>query len=86
MATTTSATVALELGCPDCGETGELATIEQLVGTARCVVSRGEDGRIELDHEGYTEVCWDSSETIGIECQDCGFEYQGADWEALFSR
>jgi hypothetical protein len=61
--------------CPDCGST-DLGTTEQLLGTAFCTVE--DDG--EVVHEGETEVSWDTSETIGGECQTCGAMWEGADW------
>jgi hypothetical protein len=66
--------------CPACGEGDGLATVEELVGTAH-VTFYGDD----LVWDGWTDVDWNSSTTVGL-CCDCGWSYPGIDWrEALRS-
>lgn len=64
------------LACPTCGETESLATTERLYGAALCneITAEGPE------YEGYTEMDWDSSTTVGVECGGCGWAYRGADW------
>lgn len=69
------------MACPQCGST-ELATIEQLEGTAACTISESGD----IDWEGRTDVNWDSSTTIGVECRGCGWEDQGESLTANLKR
>ena len=64
-----------ELVCPKCGTT-ELATTEKLLGRAGASMYRLPNGELEIDHDGYTNVNWDSSETVGIECCSCGSSFK----------
>lgn len=57
-----------KLACPSCGSV-ELKTLESLLGT--CEATFYADG--ETDFGGYTEVSWDSSETVGVECGHCAW-------------
>lgn len=61
------------LACPSCGQADGLATVEELIGTARATFY--ED---DVVWGGWTEVDWDSSDTVGAVC-DCGWSYRGAD-------
>jgi hypothetical protein len=63
-------------GCPNCKDATRLATIEEILGSAGCEVS--DDG--EINHDGYTEVHWDTSTTTGIECRSCGWSDSGEDY------
>ena len=70
------------LECPKCGSQ-ELATIEDLTGSAEGLASVDEDGTRRFDHGGYTEIHWDSSETQGIECRACGWQHEPFDLDVL---
>ena len=60
--------------CPKCGS-HEIVTIEQLYGVSRLVdITKGQP-----DWDGYTEVHWDCSETIGISCTACLYEEMRVD-------
>lgn len=66
------------LACPRCGQASGLATIEEMTGTARATFY--ED---DIVWDGWTDVDWGSSNTIGVACH-CGWTYHGADcWEVL---
>src|SRR6516164_391838 len=68
------------LVCPLC-HSPNLATIEELEGaaemTARVDVTTGER---TIYHEGWTDVWWDSSTTVGAECRDCEWISRDDDW------
>lgn len=86
MTVTTAAHLDLvrPVGCPECGDTQSLATIETLEGAAACQIVR-DDGEVCVSHDGETDVDWDSSVTLGISCQACGYEYRGDDWEQVLA-
>ena len=65
-----------DLGCPECGCT-ELATIVQLRGDARVRIERDDNGETHYVFAGRTEIDWDGSETIGIRCSVCEWEFLG---------
>lgn len=57
--------------CPSCGDGDRLFTIEAITGRARGT-ARLETGVLHFEHEGATEIDYDSSTTIGAGC-DCGW-------------
>ena len=66
------------LVCPNCGST-DLATIEDLSGSAHCkAVLDPDTGARSVEYDGWTEVHWDSSTSMGIECRSCGWEQEAA--------
>lgn len=67
--------------CPACGYS-TLSTIEQLFGYAGAAASRDDTGEVKLVWDGDTRMDWDSSTTVGIMCDECGWEYWGDDWDA----
>lgn len=71
--------VIQELACPTCGRTDALSTIETLTGLAPCTVTVV-DGAVDVEYDGYTDVLWETSITLGVTCK-CGFEHEGDDWE-----
>lgn len=52
-------------GCPKCGSTS-VGTREQILGHAGLDFYAG-----KWDHEGRTEMWWDTSESTHLECVDC---------------
>jgi hypothetical protein len=73
--------LTVDLACPRCGAGANLATVEQLLGSAGATrVGVLPDGAVEVDWTGYTEVDWDSSTTIGAGCESCGWRHVGRDW------
>ena len=71
-----------ELGCPGCGVTDQLSTIEELFGYAGCTLVRREDGVVEVDFEGYTDVDYGSSSTVGLHCGACEGDWYLAELDA----
>jgi hypothetical protein len=67
------------VGCPRCRST-DLGTLENLLGTAGCRVRRI-GGELEFVHDGWTDVDWDSSTSIGITCRSCSWEDSDKGWE-----
>jgi hypothetical protein len=65
------------LACPDCGST-DLATLENIEGVARAEFFVS--GAIE--HDGYTEVLWDTSTTFGVACKECRWDAMDDDPDA----
>ncbi len=63
------------LRCPACGS-DELKTFETLLGAANCTVAIDKNGNRVVDHEGYTEVFWDTSESTGIACASCDWDWE----------
>lgn len=63
--------MAKRLGCPQCGSLN-LRTQERLYGAGDVVVT--DDGETDWP-DGVNEVFWDTSETVGIACRDCPWEY-----------
>ena len=80
--TTTSQAAELTLRCPGCGST-DLATSELLTASScgRATLTIEPDGELrpEFHHDGWTDVNWDSSTTVGVECRSCMWSYTGAD-------
>lgn len=66
--------------CPNCGDGGELATIEKIYAHAHLNKVTEEEG---LDQTGETDVDWDSSETVGIYCGSCGWDRFTLDGEHI---
>lgn len=67
----------ITLCCPACGSS-DLATIEDLLGSAGCEVFRdGKTGEGVHNYDGWTEVSWDSSESKGFECRSCHWTQEG---------
>jgi len=71
----------LTLRCPGCGS-AEIATNELLKASCRgrATLAIEPDGELrpEFHHDGWTDVNWDSSTTIGVECRSCTWSYTGA--------
>lgn len=74
-----TATTARVLGCPQCGS-AEVETIEQIIGLCRSTISRNADGTIDVEGHGETDVAWDTTESIGVQCRSCLWGYEGPDW------
>jgi hypothetical protein len=73
--------MAIKLVCPECGDDGNLATIERLYGDALVnSVYLFADGSPDVDFFGETKMCWDSSITVGVRCRGCYWDYEGEDW------
>ena len=66
-----------QLACPTCATTDDLQTIESLYGHAS--TTRIEADRT-IDFTGWTEIDWDSSQTVGAFCKNCGWSHEGDDW------
>jgi hypothetical protein len=72
----------LLMACPQCHQTDQLFSVEQLEGL--CAMEVPSDPTEPVAHfESYTEVAWDSSTTIGFYCRGCDFSYHGADWRTM---
>lgn len=67
------------LSCPDCGSDAELGTAEVLTGWAPVCVFEDDDGTRQIEHAGDTEVHWDSSDSVGLHCRNCGWGLQRYD-------
>jgi hypothetical protein len=66
------------LVCPTCGS-DKLATIEDLAGTARCLVLLNPaTGERMIESEGWTDVNWDVSVSLGITCLACSWRQDAA--------
>jgi hypothetical protein len=74
--------VKLYLCCPACGS-ADLASIEQLTascqGHATLTIETGGELHPEFHPGGWTDVNWDSSTTVGVQCRSCMWSYQDAD-------
>jgi hypothetical protein len=81
MPTTTDTATEVNLGCPRCGSVA-LETIEQLVGTCASTITRGPDGTVNVEGHGETDIAWDATESIGVQCTSCRWAYEGDDWTA----
>jgi hypothetical protein len=72
----------LTLRCPGCGST-DLATSELLTGSscgrATLTIEPGGELHPEFHHDGWTDVNWGSSTTVGVECRSCMWSYTGVD-------
>ena len=64
------------LHCPQCHRDDQLGTIERLDGVAECAEITAEGP----EFTGETEVIYDTSETVGVQCQACYWDYIGEDW------
>jgi hypothetical protein len=73
-----------DLCCPNCGSK-ELATVERLMGDAYGNAIDDDMGPRFL-HEGWTEIYWDSSESIGLTCRSCHWEQTGERDEPDFTQ
>jgi hypothetical protein len=59
------------LVCPRCGSR-RISTIEQLAAVARChAITIDPKGQPRFHWSGWTDVVWDASTTIGLQCNDC---------------
>lgn len=65
--------------CPKCNSTEKLGTLERMQGVSR-VEEISDSG--EITWTGDTDVLYDLSDTFGVICRECGWEYEGADWQA----
>ncbi|MGD0452848.1 MAG: hypothetical protein ABSB69_04565 [Solirubrobacteraceae bacterium] len=71
------------LVCPRCNLSNSLATIETLIGYAQIEdIYVGPEGPV-IDFNGYTDMDWGSSETVGIRCKKCDWEGQLDDLQPL---
>jgi len=74
--------VKLYLRCPECGS-ADLASIEQLTascqGHATLTIEPDGELRPEFHPGGWSDVNWDSSTTVGVECRSCMWSYHGPD-------
>lgn len=65
------------LACPQCGST-DLRTIETIIGTCYLsCIERDENGELDFEHCGETDVCWDSTTSTGLECGNCLWQASG---------
>jgi hypothetical protein len=67
----------MALACPECGQSDGLATVERLFGTCDGEFTLGKDGFVVFTGGGYTDVNWDSTESVGVICRNCGWEFDG---------
>ena len=59
------------LACPRCG-LRRISTIEHLAAIARChAITVDATGQPQFHWTGWTDVAWDASTTIGLQCDDC---------------
>jgi hypothetical protein len=78
--TTNVAPEPVTLGCPTCRE-ARLSTIERIDGLASIsTITQDASGEIEYDFTGDTEVLWDTSTTVGVQCRSCDWSHEGDDW------
>jgi hypothetical protein len=68
-----------KLRCPSCGSE-DLGTAEQIKGLADATFRVAADGSLAIQHQGGTEVFWDTSTTVGYGCGSCGDAYEEEDW------
>ena len=72
--TTDTPRAAKYLRCPQCGS-ADLATTEHLTascqGHATLTIEPDGSRRPEFHLGGWTDVNWDSSTTVGVECRSC---------------
>lgn len=66
----------IALACPSCFDADGLRTIEKLYAFSGVTVFKEKD----CEWSGDTDVLWETSETKGINCAYCGWEYEGGDW------
>ena len=61
----------LRLACPHCGST-RLSSVEQVTATGRCdAITLDADGTAKFHHTGWTDVDWNQTTTIGVQCERC---------------
>lgn len=79
--------MATKFPCPECGVDDELHTLERMYGYAHVLDGFTiKDGRVSYDYEGTTTPDYDDGqETIGIVCRNCGWAYEGKDWEGYIA-
>ena len=70
-----------KLLCPSC-HSPELATIERTVAIQPVRFERERDGSLTHTYPLAARVDWDTSTTIGLRCQACGWTHQAPDWAA----
>jgi hypothetical protein len=74
------------LACPACGSTS-LSTVEQLTGAGRCrAIQVRADGTLQCRWTGWTDISWDSSRTVGLQCDQCGHVDRGGRLEEIATR
>jgi hypothetical protein len=58
--------------CKHCG-CERIATLEQIEGLAGITFGPWREGVVEpdYDHDGYTDVLWDTSQSVGFTCRGC---------------
>lgn len=67
--------VVKTLACPSCGM-DRLVTIESLTGRARADITTN-----DIHYHGETQILWETTETIGVACEECSWSYVGSDWQ-----
>jgi hypothetical protein len=66
--------------CPKCESADDFETVEELIGHAEVTgIYRDAETRPSPDFAGETEILWDTSETVGLRCDACGWEALCAD-------
>lgn len=83
MTTTTGIDDGTPIGCPGCGETDGLSTVELLRGYAGCSFFRLDDGSLQTAFGGYTDINWDTTRTVGLECARCGHQWDFEDYSGV---
>lgn len=71
-----------KLLCPAC-HSPELATIEQAIAMQPIRFEREPDGSLTTTHPVAAQLDWDTSKTIGLSCQRCGWTHKASNWVAL---
>lgn len=68
------------MACPFCGSVDELRTNEVLSATADVtVVADKITGEMDAQWSGYTDVDWDSQDTVGLGCGNCDWSGEWSD-------
>jgi hypothetical protein len=76
--------VRTRLYCPSCGGGDQLVTLETLYANATTDgVYRNANDDVQPDHTGETEVFYDTSDTTGVACEDCGWGFSDGKFEEL---
>jgi hypothetical protein len=60
-----------------------IGTLERLTARADVVqdgFTRRPDGKLEFDHAGYTEIFWESQETVELEGKTVFLDAHGNEW------
>ncbi|MGH2947295.1 MAG: hypothetical protein ACRDPC_13750 [Solirubrobacteraceae bacterium] len=61
--------------------------MEQLIGAGRCrAIHVGADGTLQCRWTGWTDVSWDSSRTVGLQCDECGHVDRGGRLDEITAR